>query len=234
MVYKIKPVVHGKDYLTALASKLGLHSGTIGQSGGRLTYATNDGIVFVDRAANSVQYDAAWFEKPGGHVPADVRTDSYYRQTAETFLKEKGLWQEKAVLERVENSTSFVDVRFHSKDLNGMKWAGVGPLIDVVFGGAGKIGAFYVDWPELEPYSDYPVISATQALADVKAGKHTWVEGDVAPDNGVVTKVELVYYYGQARDGQQYVAPYYRMTCQANNVGMFTLLTQALPENLVR
>jgi len=243
-VYKVKkPTITG-DQVLAQAKKLGI-SGEVKETPVDFRVKSPNGDYIVDKATGSFTYFTKEFELQTDPLKT-LLSDEEYQKLATDFLIGKGLMKEDAVFRDVNRNNVtlsrdginspvpyMIEVRYGSKDLNGIRFGGVGPKIIVIFGESGKItGAFSV-WREVEAFKEYPIISIDEALSQIKAGKATIYDASLN-DSGVVKEAKLMYHNDPLGYLQEFVIPYYMVT-GTNSAGKpFAAFTRAIPENLLK
>lgn len=247
MVYKVISPTITKEEVSAQAKKLGI-SGEVkeGLNGLGLTVlgiVSPEGSYSVDKETGSFDYTTKEFELQAFPLKT-LLSDEEYKKLATEFLVAKGLLSENAVWRDVnrnnvvgnsagERFPYMIEVRYGHKDLNGIRFGGVGPEITVVFGENGKITSAFSVWREVEPFKDYPIISLNEAVEQVKAGKATIY--DAKPnDIGTIKEAKLIYQNEPKDYQQQYVIPHYMFVGTNSEGKKFAAFTRAIPETLLQ
>ncbi len=242
MVYKvIKPSI-SEQQVADKAKLLGI-SGPIKESSIDFAVKSDNGEYIVDKNTGSFTYITKEFENQASPLK-NVLSDEQYIKIATDFLNEKGLLHENAVFADVNRDNIYtggdgttgpymIEVRFRSKNINGLEFAGVGPKIIVQFGENGRItGAFSV-WREVEPYKEYPIITADEAIDKVKQGKAA-IYGSDLNDSGTVNEISLSYENEPLGYEQEFVVPHYKLRGVTSSGKKFLAITRAIPDSLIQ
>lgn len=215
LVYKtVQPNVT-KDLTLAYAKKFNV----TGQLRGDTSVQSDDlryGIT-VTKKSGSVEYMDQ--DRPNKKMdsPSQLPSDEQAEQIAMKFLQERDLMPEGAEMvippdrenayQLNDNGTTTtiygeVDVWFH-RTLNGLNVKGT--QLEVEIGGNGDIIGYYANWRNYTPYKEYPIISAQDALVQLKQ-KGVPV-GDFTPDRVSIDNVYLAYYTKAGAYQEDYLQP---------------------------
>ena len=221
MTYRIQYPQVDKEYVHALAAKLGLPSRA---KDGTRTALVREGSRALEVYANT---GAFWYKDAsllwaGAHPDPRLDVESGTK-LVDALLQEWGLLGRGMLFEGTGHSeVTTYDVasgqsETHPTDLHvnyrlsigGTPVEGPGGRVKVYLGDGYRVIGIYWAGFEVAPHKAYPILSAEEALSRLKeVGIATSVR---SPLRATVTDVSLVYYAGPGLEAQEYLEPVYRL-----------------------
>ena len=126
-----------------------------------------------------------------------------------------------------------IEVRFGREDLNNLSFNGVGPKISVYFGDNGKIIGVGSVWREVEPYMEYPIVSPSKGIEQIK-NNNAVVFNVTRNDVATVKNMKLMYISDPINYDQEFIIPHYIVTGTNTSGKSFTGLTKAISKEYIQ
>jgi len=239
MVYKVKSPEVTAEKVIALADTLGL-SGSITEYDEGFVVRDNSLELEVLKASGGISYTDLSRAHGDINNPPNLPPDEGAMDSAEKFLRDKGLMPEDAefsevVTDYTELSTKDPDtgtvsirkmamgkqVRF-SREINGFPVIGAGSKLKVHIGDNGNVVGFYKCWREYEPFKPAVILTPSQALKilEERCGVHVTLTERVT-----LKEMYLAYYTLGATDVQEYLQPVYAFEIDTGGY----ILTEIIP-----
>lgn len=239
MVYKVMDAGLEEEDMERYMDKLGIDAKMRKNDRG---YVTVDGTTTfsLDKKTGSFNYYTQ--ELSDAIKPLNtLLTDEEYKKIAENFLNKKGLMKKDAYYRKTlrhvvgksngSEEVCLVETVF-TRDLNGIRWTGVGPKISVFFGENAEIIGASCIWQEVEKYKEYPIINGEESIKNVRNNKNSIISVEKAAI-GNVEEIKLVYNMESVRSNQKYVTPYYLFKGKTESKREFGVLTRGISEKYI-
>jgi hypothetical protein len=223
-VYKTIPPAVTKADAIALAKKFNITDFNEPKEGDSVISVSSKDVRYsIQLHKNGGQYfeDYKRSDTPNGiDIAENLPSDEEARKIANSFLKERGLLPDGAVVGGTKhrkvygsngNRTQTVDwediLVYYTRELDGMNVEGT--QFEVEVGGHGDIIRFFSNWKDYQAIGEYPIITRDSSINILKQKGTSATSGPEKPDTVSINDIYLAYETTAVAYKEVYLEPVY-------------------------